>query len=867
MMAGKGLHWKRRVPGALAALITGLVLLIFASVVGAQSGVSQAEVDALLAIKRGFQNPSVLASWNESGFGVCTSWLGVACLNGQVTQLALPGKALRGVLAEDIGNLTSLRKLSLHHNFIAGSLPQSLGTLPALKGIALFLNQFSGSIPANLGNSSALAQLDVSYNLLTGPIPAGLTQSSRLTLVDFSVNRLWGVFPSDWAQSSSLVVIGLAANSLSGPLPDQWNAINSSSLQRMDVKDNFFTGSIPASLGARTRLTELRVSNNKLDGGIPEELGQLTQLRVLDVSSNQLTGKVPSSLGNLSFLSYANFESNALRGPIPASLGATNLSTLHLANNQLDGSIPEQIGNLTSLASLDVSRNNITGPLPASIGNLILLESLLLNNNAMDGRVPEELGNLTRLTALDMSFNDFSGHLPLTLLQLTNLTSFNVSYNNLSGAIPPFSQAFNNSAFLGNPGFCGVSPFPLCPDDTLPAPALSPVGANAPSQVTRVSSKSRRLSTVAIVCIALGAALSLLAILCLCLLFVYKRKNDKKGSAAAGGGLRSDKNLDASLDSEEMGGKLVHFDGPLAFSADHLLCATAEVLGKSAYGTVYKATLEDGNIIAVKRLREGIVKGQKEFESEVGTLGKIRHPSLLALRAYYWGPKDEKLLVFDYMACGSLAAFLHARGPETPLTWETRMKISMGAARGLGFLHESENIIHGNLTASNILLDGRMNARISDYGLARLMTPQAMSGLMATAGTLGYRAPELVKTKKATTKSDVYSFGIVLLELLTGKAPVEQSSSDSGMDLAEWVSSVVKEEWTSEVFDVEIIKGAAPHQEEEMMNTLQLALVCVNTAPSSRPEMEDVVRQLEEIRPDLRSSPESELASGPDTKK
>ncbi|BBN16862.1 hypothetical protein MPTK1_7g09940 [Marchantia polymorpha subsp. ruderalis] len=862
MMAAKGLHWKR----LAAALITGLVVLIFAAGAGAQSGVTQAEVDALLAIKRGFQSPSILASWNESGAGVCTSWLGVDCLNGQVTGLSLPGKALRGVLAEDIGNLTSLRKLSLHHNFIAGSLPQSLGTLPALKGIALFLNQFSGSIPANLGNSSALAQLDVSYNLLTGPVPAGLTQSRRLTLVDFSVNRLWGVFPGDWAQSSSLVVIGLAANSLSGPLPDQWGAINASSLQRLDAKDNFFSGSIPRSLGARAALTELRLSNNQLDGAIPEELGQLAQLTVLDLAGNQLTGEVPAALGNLSVLAEADFSGNALSGAIPASLGATNLSTLLLADNRLEGQLPEQIGNLTLLAALDVSRNNLTGPLPTSVGNLVRLQSLLLNNNALDGRVPEELGNLTSLTALDMSFNNFSGRLPLTLLGLVNLTSFNVSYNNLSGAIPPFAQAFNNSAFLGNPGFCGVSPFPLCPDDTLPAPALAP--ASGPAQFVRVSSKRRRLSTVAIVCIALGAALALLAILCLCLLVAYKRKNGKKGAAAAGGGgLRSDKNLDASLDSEEMGGKLVHFDGPLAFSADHLLCATAEVLGKSAYGTVYKATLEDGNIIAVKRLREGIVKGQKEFESEVGTLGKIRHPNLLALRAYYWGPKDEKLLVFDYMACGSLAAFLHARGPETPLTWETRMKISMGAARGLGFLHESENIIHGNLTASNILLDGRMNARISDYGLARLMTPQAMSGLMATAGTLGYRAPELVKTKKATSKSDVYSFGIVLLELLTGKAPVEQSSSDSGMDLAEWVSSVVKEEWTSEVFDVEIIKGAAPHQEEEMMNTLQLALVCVHTAPSSRPEMEDVVRQLEEIRPDLRSSPESELASGPDTKK
>ncbi|KAL2613569.1 hypothetical protein R1flu_025261 [Riccia fluitans] len=865
MMAGNESYLNRtRVRAAAAGtLFSGFLFAIFVSVAVAQLDVSQVEVDALLAIKRGFNNNSVLASWNESGVGVCSSWNGVKCFNGSVFSLGLPWKGLQGFLSESIGNLTGLRKISLHNNLIGGSVPSSLGTLPALKGVALFSNQLTGSIPSSLGNSSTLQQLDLKDNLLTGSIPAGLALSPKVTLIDLSGNNLWGGFPYDWMLSSSLIFIALSGNSLSGTLPDQWNAINESSLQTLDVSDNFFSGIIPPSLGARSNLTEFRAKNNQLSGNIPGELGEITQLGQLDLSNNILTGEVPSSVFNLPFLTYLNVEGNFLQGPIPPTISAANLTILHLSNNQLNGSISEEIGSLLNLVSFNVSNNSISGSIPRSIGNLTQLEYLLLENNAIEGDVPEEMGNLTSLRVLDMSFNNFSGPLPLSLLLLTNLTSFNVSYNNLSGAIPPFPQAFDDSAFLGNPGFCGVSPFPLCPDFTTPSPALSPTSGNGTRGLIPVSSKRHRLSTVAIAFIALGASLGFLLLLCPCLLLVSKRSNDKNRSAPLG---FSSKGTEAGMDSEEMVGKLVHFNGPLAFSADHLLCATAEVLGKSAYGTVYKATLEDGNIIAVKRLREGIVKGQKEFESEVGTLGKIRHPNLLALRAYYWGPKDEKLLVFDYMSCGSLAAFLHARGPETPLTWETRMKVTMGAARGLGFLHESENIIHGNLTASNILLDGRMNAKISDYGLSRLMTQQAMSGLMATAGTLGYRAPELAKTKKPTRKSDVYSFGIVLLELLTGKAPVEQSSSDSGMDLAEWVSSVVKEEWTSEVFDVEIIKGAAPHQEEEMMNSLQLAMVCVNTSPSSRPEMEDVIRQLEEIRPDLRSSPESELTSGPDSK-
>ncbi|KAK9127326.1 hypothetical protein Syun_016123 [Stephania yunnanensis] len=304
------------------------------------------------------------------------------------------------------------------------------------------------------------------------------------------------------------------------------------------------------------------------------------------------------------------------------------------------------------------------------------------------------------------------------------------------------------------------------------------------------------------------------------------------------------------LREEEAGGKLVHFDGPLAFTADDLLCATAEIMGKSTYGTVYKATLEDGSQVAVKRLREKIAKGQREFEVEVNALGNIRHPNLLALRAYYLGPKGEKLLVFDYMPKGSLAAFLHARGPDTPINWPTRMNIAMGTARGLCYLHTNENMVHGNLTSGNILLDEQTNPKISDYGLSRLMTTAANSNVIATAGALGYRAPELSKLKKASTKTDVYSLGVIILELLTGKSPGEAMN---GVDLPQWVASIVKEEWTNEVFDLELMRDAATSG-DELLNTLKLALHCVDPSPAARPEVQLVLQQLEEIKPDLAAS-------------
>ena len=188
-----------------------------------------------------------------------------------------------------------------------------------------------------------------------------------------------------------------------------------------------------------------------------------------------------------------------------------------------------------------------------------------------------------------------------------------------------------------------------------------------------------------------------------------------------------------------------------------------------------------------------------------------------------------------------------ARAPNTLVDWATRMTIAKGTARGLAYLHDEMSIVHGNLTASNVLLNEQCNPKISDFGLSRLMTTAANSNVLAAAGALGYRAPELSKLKKANPKTDVYSLGVIILELLTGKTPAE---STNGMDLPQWVASIVKEEWTSEVFDLELMRDAAAGPVgDELMDTLKLALHCVDQAPSVRPEAREVLRQLEQIRP------------------
>ncbi|KAI4306894.1 hypothetical protein L6164_030134 [Bauhinia variegata] len=768
--------------------------------------VTESNFLALQAFKQELVDPKgFLKSWNDSGYGACSGgWVGIKCAQGQVIVIQLPWKGFRGHITERIGQLQGLRKLSLHDNEIGGSIPSALGILPNLRGVQLFNNRLTGSIPPSLGFCPLLQSLDLSNNLLSGRIPDNLGNSSKLYWLNLSFNSFSGPIPASLTRSVSLTFLSLQHNNLSGSIPNSWGGALKSNffrLQNLILDHNLFSGSIPASFGNLSQLREISLGYNQFSGAIPIELGRLSMLKTLDFSNNALNGSLPATLSNISSLSLLNVE-----------------------NNHLDNQIPESLGRFHNLSVLNLSKNRFNGPIPASIGNV------------------------STLTRLDLSLNNLSGEIPNSLDNLRSLSFFNVSFNDLSGPVPTLlSQKFNSSSFMGNIQLCGYSPSTPCPSQE-PSPSPS-------SQVSKAH-HHRKLSTKDIILIAAGVLLVILVVLCCILLFCLIRKRaaskSQDGQATArAAAARAEKGFPPVAGGEveaggEVGGKLVHFDGPMAFTADDLLCATAEIMGKSTYGTVYKATLEDGSQVAVKRLREKITKSQREFESEVSFIGKIRHPNLLALRAYYTGPKGEKLLVFDYMPKGSLAAFLHSRGPETVIDWPTRMKIAQGMARGLFYLHSNENIIHGNLTSSNVLLDENTNAKIADFGLPRLMTTAASSNVIATAGALGYRAPELSKLKKANTKTDVYSLGVILLELLTGKSPSEPTN---GMDLPQWVASIVKEEWTNEVFDVELMRDASTIG-DELLNTLKLALHCVDPSPSARPEAQQVIQQLEEIRPE-----------------
>ncbi|XBI28250.1 hypothetical protein VPH35_052520 [Triticum aestivum] len=524
-------------------------------------------------------------------------------------------------------------------------------------------------------------------------------------------------------------------------------------------------------------------------------------------------------------------------GAIAALTDLPSLSFLSLKNNTFTGSLRDV--DFSPLAPhlklLYLSGNGFSGRFPESILRLRHLRRLDLSGNRLTGTIPPEIGHRLRaLVTLHLARNSFVGRVPSSLESMPKVAELNVSGNNLSGQIPKhLATAFPASSFLGNPELCGA-----------------PLRRRCDGQHQRVhtSGHGRRSShdrwMVVMIMVAVGAAVATLIAAALCAVLCLKNKKLTRPRA-------NSRTSSMSTSREET----VRFDGCCEeFDVRALMMGAAEMLGKGAAATTYRVVMggqqdvgdagaeeTKGEAVVVKRLRrrEGTTREDEGRRRELAReMGSWRHANIVDLRAFY-ASEEELLLVFDYIPNGSLHSLLHEnRGPaRAPLDWQTRLRLAQDAAQGLAYLHgvSGSRLAHRHLTSSNILVDGGGSARVSDFALLQLLLPAPPS-------------------EKALQKQDVRDFGVILLEILTGRSP-----EDGKVDIPRWVRTVVREEWTSEVFDMELLRTRGA--EDEMVALLQVALLCAADNPRERPRMAVVSKMIEDIRD--RGSKRSKCSASP----
>nr|TKW37493.1 hypothetical protein SEVIR_1G050100v2 [Setaria viridis] len=758
-------------------------------------------------------------------------------------EIVLDRNSVSGQLSPAIGQLQNLTKLSISRNNISGELPPELGSLKNLEVLDLQLNRFNGSIPEAFGNLTRLFYLDASRNKLTGSIFPGISALLNLLTIDFSSNSLVGPIPNEITHLKMLERLALGFNHFTGGIPKEIGELpgklfESSTFLELSLDNNNLTGHIPESIGKLHSLQRLRMGSNHLEGPIPLAVGALENLTEISLDGNRLSGSIPQELFNCRNLVKLNLSSNSLMGPIPRSISQlTSVTGLVLSHNQLSGSIPAEIcGGFTNPTHpeseyvqhhgfLDLSYNLLSGRIPPAIKNCVILEELLLQGNLLNGSIPAEVAELKNITKIDLSFNALVGPMLPWSAPLLKLQGLFLSNNHLSGNIPAeIGRILPNIAVLNLSGICA-------------ADSINRRGSHTPHVIL----------TVVAICVAVTVVIVVLLVFFL--RWKLLRNNRSLPLVPTTASQSSATTEPSSMEPPSI--NLATFEHALLrFTLEDILKATnnfsnVHIIGQGGFGTVYKAALPEGRRVAIKRLYGSHqFLGDRQFLAEMETIGKVKHRNLVPLLGYC-ARGDERFLIYEHMSHGSLETWLRdrANAPKA-IGWPDRLRICIGSAHGLMFLHHGfvPRIIHRDMKSSNILLDENMEPRISDFGLARIISAYDTHVSTNVAGTLGYIPPEYAMTMKCTAKGDVFSFGVVMLEVLTGRPPTGQEVEEGGGNIIDWVRWMIAQGREGELFDPSLpVSGL---WREQMVRVLAIALDCTADEPRNRPTMPDVVKGL-----------------------
>ncbi|XP_062086894.1 probable LRR receptor-like serine/threonine-protein kinase At1g53440 [Humulus lupulus] len=823
---------------------------------------------------------------------------------GNLTHLEvidLSGNYISGSIPRSFSRLP-LRILAVLGNRLSGSIPPEIGNISTLTELVLEANLFDGHLPPELGRLRNLQRLLLSANNFTGPIPE--TFGKLLNLTDFRIDgtRISGSIPALIGNWTNLGRLNMQGTSMEGPLPSSIS--NLKNLTELRISDLVRPSTTFPNLRDLKLLQVLVLRNCLINDKFPDYIGELKKLKTLDLSFNNLTGVIPKGMENLKFVFLtnnsltgevsesiiinpkANFDLSYNNFTKPSDqLGCSAMERVNLVSSYRDSETnftqKRQILNVVRIISADHSLYINCGGESTTVDGNEYLEDETKGDKAKFFSPSSEkwaysstgvfMGNeslpyTTRSSALNDSSKLYeTARLAPQSLKYYGLCLLRGSYKvqlhfaeimffdnqtfqslgrrifhiSIQGILvkkdfniveaaggarkdhtETFQNVFVNGSTLEIHLYWAGNGTNSLPQRGVYGPLISAI------TVTPNFSVDTGLSVGSI--IGIVAASCVLAVF---ILFWLRKKGYLGGK---------------ELEDPELRGLELQTG---YFSLRHIKSATrnfdpANKIGEGGFGPVYMGTLSDGRVVAVKQLSSRSKQGNREFLNEIGMITALQHPNLVKLYGCCI-EGNQLLLVYEYLENNSLArAIFGPKEHQLFLDWQTRQKICVGIARGLAYLHEESRlkIVHRDIKATNVLLDKDFNAKISDFGLAKLDEEENTHISTRIVGTRGYMAPEYATRGYLTDKADVYSFGVVALEIVSGKSNTKFWPKEDFVYLLDWAYYLQEKGNILELIDP--ILGSN-YFKNEAMSMLHLALLCTNQSPSLRPPMSVVVSMLE----------------------
>ncbi|XP_022898702.1 probable LRR receptor-like serine/threonine-protein kinase RFK1 isoform X2 [Olea europaea var. sylvestris] len=808
----------------------------------------------------------------------------------QLNSISVLVNRLSGQIPTYLANMTNLTYMNLEANQFSGAIPSELGRLINLKTLILSANQLTGNLPASFSRLTNLIDFRISYNNLSGPIPNLIQNWKQLTKLEMHASGLEGPIPS---QISLLTMLtDLRISDIKGPTQEFPMLRSSTGLEILVLRNCNISGIVPAYIWRLRVLTMLDVSFNKLEGEISRDIAR--KLITVFATGNMLSGNIPDTIlkdGTNIDLSYNNFT---LQGPEqPACQQNMNRNvnlfksslTLNMSNRRRMLPCSKDVACPRYQCSLHVncggndliveesnrrvtyqgdmygdSARYLSSSQWGFIGTGDFMDEPSYQNSRAIIHTPNpnlsDLYSTARLNPLSLTYfhyclEDGSYNVSLHFAEIlfTNDNTylslgsrmfdiyiqeklvwkdFDIE-NEARGAQKPVTRHFNvtvtdNSLEIR---------FYWASRGTVRIPNRgdygSLVSAISVNPNFKICSNGSKKNVTAYIIVGVLSAFAIFMIL---------------GILWWKGYLGGRKRARTGFEDLEL--------QTVAFSLKQIKAATnnfdaGNKIGEGGFGSVYKGQLYDGTVIAVKQLSSRSRQGNREFLNEIGMISCLQHPNLVKLYGCCI-EGDQLLVVYEYMENNSLAHVLFKRSDseesELMLDWPTRFKICIGIARGLAFLHDESRlkIVHRDIKATNVLLDGDLNPKISDFGLARLNEDEKTHISTKVAGTIGYMAPEYALWGYLTDKADVYSFGVVALEIVSGKSNNNYMPSHNFICLLDWASHLQESKNVDELVDPRL--GSRVNK-DEVGRMVKIALLCTNVTPSIRPTMSEVVQMLE----------------------